>query len=56
MKYAILMMLTTAVCAFSGCMYTIHMVHTQGQASDVIDDNDTQDTKTDANLQIPAVG
>jgi hypothetical protein len=40
----------------TSCMYTIHMVHTQGQAEDVIDDNDSPDVKTDANVQIPAVG
>ena len=38
----------------TSCMYTIHMVHTQGEASDIIDDNDTPtvDTKVDATLPI----
>ena len=54
------MRLLTALVSLSlllnSCMYTIHMVHTQGQAEDVIDDDDSQDVKTDANVQIPAVG
>lgn len=36
----------------NSCMYTIHMVHTQGQAEDVIDDNDAPDIKTDATIPI----
>lgn len=39
----------------SSCMYTIHMVHTQGEASDVIDDNDTPTVTTDANATIPLI-
>ena len=46
------MFLVAILC--TGCMYTIHMVHTQGQASDLIDDNDTPtvDTKIDATLPV----
>lgn len=36
----------------NSCMYTIHMVHTQGQAEDVIDDNDAPDIKTDATIPV----
>ena len=36
----------------SSCMYTIHMVHTQGEASDVIDDNDTPTVTADATVPV----
>lgn len=38
----------------SSCVYNVTLQHTQGQASDLIDDNDTPtvDTKVDATLPV----
>ena len=35
----------------SGCSYSINMVHTEGQASDVVDEMQTDDPNT--NLDLP---
>lgn len=44
-------LLLTLLCA---CTYSINMVHTQGSASDVVDENQKADADVDANLSIPA--
>jgi len=40
--------------ALSSCTYTISMVHTQGQASDVIDETSSASAKVDPVVNIPA--
>ncbi len=35
------------------CTYSINMVHTQGKASDVVDEQQDASPTTDANLEIP---
>lgn len=37
----------------SACTYSINLVHSQGSASDVIDENQTAQAKIDPSLQIP---
>lgn len=52
MRYLALIAIVSILCFTSGCMYSIHMVHTQGQASDIIDDDDSPDIKTDATIPL----
>lgn len=56
MKYVALCLIVFVTCLTGGCMYSIHVVHTQGEASDIIDDNAAPEISTDANVQIPATG
>lgn len=37
-----------------GCTYSITQVHTEGQASDVVDDTQTNDADVSPTLSIPA--
>ncbi len=39
----------------SGCTYSINMVHTQGDAKDVVDENQKADADIKADLTIPAL-
>jgi hypothetical protein len=39
----------------SSCTYSINMVHTQGEASDVIDEEQTPKTDISPDLTIPAL-
>jgi len=39
---------------FTGCTYSINMVHTEGQASDVVDETQTPSTTVSPNVNIPA--
>jgi hypothetical protein len=43
-----------ALFALSSCTYTISMVHTQGEASDVIEETSSASAKVDPQLNIPA--
>jgi hypothetical protein len=43
-----------ALFALSSCTYTISQVHTEGQASDVIDETSSASAKVDPVLNIPA--
>lgn len=49
MKKRILLPLLSFI--LTGCNYTISMVHTEGQAKDVIDTN--HDAKAEANVDLP---
>jgi hypothetical protein len=46
-------MLLLAMLALSGCTYSITMVHTEGTASDVVDDTDTPTSTISPNINIP---
>lgn len=46
--------LLIALLALSSCTYTISMVHTQGEASDVIDETSSASAKVDPVVNIPA--
>jgi hypothetical protein len=39
----------------SSCTYSINMIHTQGQASDVVDETQAASPDVDANVSIPAL-
>jgi hypothetical protein len=39
----------------SGCSYSITMVHTQGEATDVVDEVQRTDADVKTNLSIPAI-
>jgi hypothetical protein len=41
---------------FSSCTYTITLVHTQGQATDVVDDTNTPTAHVSPTLNIPVKG
>jgi hypothetical protein len=38
----------------AGCTYSITMVHTQGEASDVVDEQQTPSTQISPNLSVPS--
>lgn len=42
-----------AYCMFTGCTVSVTTLHTQGEASDVIDETQSPNVKVDPNLQIP---
>lgn len=48
--------LNLVMCSFitSGCTYNISMVHTEGQASDVIDSTQSAEPDISPNISIPA--
>lgn len=41
------------VIMLTGCTYSINLVHSQGMATDVIDENQTAQAKIDPSLQLP---
>ena len=44
-----------AITFMSSCTYTISMAHTEGVASDTIDDTSTPTADVDASLSVPMV-
>ncbi len=42
--------------ALAGCTYNISMAHTEGTASDVIDDTQSPQNTVSPNIEIPAIG
>lgn len=40
---------------FSSCTYSINMVHTQGEATDVVDETQSNEPDIKPNLSIPAL-
>lgn len=38
-----------------GCTYSINMVHTQGEASDVVDETQANEPDVKPNLNLPAI-
>ena len=48
-------MLLLAMLALSGCTYSITMVHTEGSASDVVDETSTPTSSVSPNVNIPAL-
>ena len=49
MKYALISILAL----LSSCTYSITMVHTEGTASDVVDEQQTPSTTVSPNLTVP---
>lgn len=47
--------LLVSLIALTSCTYSITMVHTEGQASDVVDETLTNTPKVDPVLSIPAI-
>lgn len=48
--------LITGFCLIlSGCTYSITMVHTEGQANDVVDETQSTSTDVKPNLNIPSI-
>ena len=39
----------------NGCTYSINMVHTQGSATDVVDENQKADADVRPNITLPAL-
>lgn len=51
-------MITLMICIsliFTSCTYSINMVHTQGESSDVIDETQSNEPDIKPNLTIPAM-
>ena len=48
-------MLFLAMLALSGCTYSITMVHTEGTASDVVDETSSPTSTISPNVKIPAL-
>ena len=46
--------ISAAAVTLTSCSINISQVHTEGEATDVIDTTQRTDPKTDANLSIPA--
>jgi hypothetical protein len=50
------MIMRIALCfVLTGCSYSITMVHTQGEATDVVDEVQRTDADIKTNLSIPAI-
>lgn len=43
-----------ALILFSGCTYSVNLIHSQGTSTDLIDETQTTDPKIDPNLNIPS--
>lgn len=56
MKKINFLALLSLVFTLSSCTYSINMIHTQGEASDVVDENQTADPKIDPTINIPTTG
>lgn len=50
MKYALI----SIIVLFSSCTYSITMVHTEGAASDIVDEQQTPSTSINPTVNIPA--
>jgi len=48
-------MLFLAMLALSGCTYSITMVHTEGTATDVVDETSSPTSSVTPNVNIPAL-
>jgi uncharacterized protein YceK len=48
-------MLFLAIFALSGCTYSITMVHTEGTATDVVDETSSPTSSVTPNVNIPAL-
>lgn len=53
---ATIMMIACAACMLSGCTYSITMVHTEGTASDVVDETATNTPSTSLSVPVSAAG
>lgn len=53
MRLPIIMMIMMTI-IMTGCTYSITMVHTEGQASDVVDEQQTPSTSITPTVSIPA--
>lgn len=54
MFIAILVIMFSLLSLISACSYSINMVHTQGQAEDVLDDADSVDPTISPTISVPA--
>ena len=46
-------MLFTMMISLSSCTISVNLVHTEGRASDVVDETDTVSPEIDTNLTVP---
>lgn len=54
--FLLTMILVISLCFFLiACTYSINMVHTQGSASDVVDENQTPSADVRPNITLPAL-
>ena len=44
----------TALVLLTSCTFSVNLVHTEGSASDVVDENQRADPDVNATLEIPA--
>ena len=55
-SYSMYMMLISCMFFCVSCTYSINMVHTQGQASDVVDENQSADPDISPDISLPVKG
>lgn len=53
MKYSIYFLFLSMVCALSACTYSVTLVHTEGTASDVVDDTENIKADVSPTLSVP---
>ena len=54
--FLLALILIISLCFFlSGCTYSVTLAHTEGQATDLIDENQKADADIKPNLNIPAL-
>ena len=54
--FLIALILIISLCfVLSGCSYSVTLAHTEGQATDLIDENQKDDADIKPNLTIPAI-
>ncbi len=52
----IIMLAVVFINALTSCTYSINMIHSEGSATDMIDENQTADPNINPNLTIPLKG
>ena len=56
LAFLIALILIISLCFYlSGCTYSINLAHTQGTATDLIDENQKADADIKPNLTIPSI-
>ena len=53
MNLVILMVMCSLIFMLSGCTYSINMAHTQGTATDLIDETQSNEPNVSPNVSIP---
>lgn len=52
-EWTLVVLCLSLICLMGSCTYSINMVHTDGDASDVIDENQSADPNISPEIEIP---